>query len=121
MTTMDIAKEIAALCRQGKNQEAIDRFYSSNIESVEACAMPGMEQTQKGIQAIKGKNQWWVENHEIHGASVDGPYPNGDRFILRFKYDVTPKQTGKRMTLDETGLYTVQGGKIAKEEFFYAM
>ncbi|NJN70858.1 MAG: nuclear transport factor 2 family protein [Nitrospira sp.] len=121
MTTDQIGKEVADLCRQGKNQEAIDRFYSSNIESVEAVAMPGMDQIQRGIQAIKGKNQWWVENHEIHGGTVEGPYPNGDRFILRFKYDVTPKQTGKRMTLDETGLYTVQEGKIAKEEFFYAM
>jgi hypothetical protein len=121
MTTDQIGKEVADLCRQGKNQEAIDRFYSSNIESVEAVAMPGMDRIQRGIQAIKGKNQWWVENHEIHGGTVEGPYPNGDRFILRFKYDVTPKQTGKRMTLDETGLYTVQEGKIAKEEFFYAM
>jgi hypothetical protein len=121
MTTDQIGKEVADLCRQGKNQEAIDRFYSSNIESVEAVAMPGMDQIQRGIRAIKGKNQWWVENHEIHGGTVEGPYPNGDRFILRFKYDVTPKQTGKRMTLDETGLYTVQEGKIAKEEFFYAM
>jgi len=25
------------------------------------------------------------------------------------------------MTLDETGLYTVQDGKITKEEFFYSM
>jgi hypothetical protein len=121
MTTDQIGKEVADLCRQGKNQEAIDRFYSSNIESVEAVAMPGIDRIQRGIQAIKGKNQWWVENHEIHGGTVEGPYPNGDRFILRFKYDVTPKQTGKRMTLDETGLYTVQEGKIAKEEFFYAM
>ncbi|MGZ8386321.1 MAG: SnoaL-like domain-containing protein [Nitrospira sp.] len=121
MTTMDIAKEMAALCREGKNQEAIDRYYSPNIESIETCAMPGMDQIQRGIQAIKGKNQWWVENHEVHGGTVEGPYPNGDRFILHFKYDVTPKQTGKRMTLNETGLYTVQDGKITKEEFFYSM
>jgi hypothetical protein len=121
MTPMEIGKEVATLCRQGKNQEAIDRFYSKDVESVEAVEMPGMDRIQRGIQAIKGKNQWWVDNHEIHGGSVEGPYPNGDRFILRFKYDVTPKQTGQRMTLDETGLYTVQSGKIAKEEFFYAM
>ena len=55
------------------------------------------------------------------GGTVEGPYPNGDRFILHFKYEVTPKQTGKRITLDETGLYTVQDGKIVKEEFFYSM
>lgn len=56
MTAMDIGTEVAALCRQGKNQEAIDRFYAQNVESVEASAMPGIGQVQKGIQAIKGKN-----------------------------------------------------------------
>jgi ketosteroid isomerase-like protein len=121
MTTMDIGKEVAALCKQGKNQEAIDRFYAPNIESVEPVAMPGMGQTQTGIQTVKKKNQWWVDNHEIHGGTVDGPYPHGDRFILHFKYDVTPKHTGKRMALDETGLYTVRDGKVVKEEFFYSM
>ncbi len=121
MTAVDIGKEVAALCRQGKNQEAIDHFYSPNVESVEPCSMPGMEQTQRGIAMIKGKNQWWVDNHQIHGGTVEGPYPHGDRFILHFKYDVTPKHTGKRMTLDETGLYTVQNGKVVKEEFFYSM
>ena len=121
MTTVDIGKAVAALCKQGKNQEAIDRFYSPNNESVEPVAMPGMGQTQKGIQAIKSKNQWWVDNHQICSGTVDGPYPHGDRFILHFKYDVTPKHTGKRMTMDETGLYTVQNGKVVKEEFFYAM
>jgi len=121
MTAMDIGKEVAALCKQGKNQEAIDRFYSPAVESIEPVAMPGMEQTQKGIAKIKAKNQWWVDNHQIHSGTVDGPYPNGDRFILHFKYDVTAKQTGKRITLDEVGLYTVQDGKIAKEEFFHSM
>ncbi len=26
MTTSEIGKDVAALCRQGKNQDAIDRF-----------------------------------------------------------------------------------------------
>jgi ketosteroid isomerase-like protein len=36
-----------------------------------------------------------------------------------FRYDVTNKPSGRRMTMDEVGLYTVQGGKIVREEFFY--
>jgi hypothetical protein len=72
---MDIGKELAALCKQGKNQEVIDRFYSPSIESVEAVAMPGMGQTRKGIQAVKGKSQWWITNHQIHGGTVEGPLP----------------------------------------------
>lgn len=121
MTTMEIGRELVALCKQGKNQEAIDRLYSPDIVSVEPVAMPGMDQTQRGIAKIKGKNQWWADNHTIHGATVEGPSPHGDRFIVHFKYDVTPKQTGKRMTMDEFGLFTVQNDKVVQEEFFYSM
>lgn len=121
MTTMEVGKGLVALCRQGKNLEAIDRFYSPSIESSEPCAMPGMDRIHKGIQAVKVKNQWWLDNHEIHGGTVERPYPHGDRFIVYFKYDVTPKHTRQRMRLEETGLYTVQDGKILKEEFFYSM
>jgi len=96
-------------------------LYSPDIVSVEPVAMPGMDQIQRGVAKIKGKNQWWADNHTIHGATVDGPYPHGDRFVVHFKYDVTPKQTGKRMTMDEVGLFTVQNGKVVKEEFFYSM
>jgi ketosteroid isomerase-like protein len=37
---------------------------------------------------------------------------------------VTPKagpQKGKRMQMDEIGVYTVKNGKIVREEFFYSM
>ncbi|HBP90534.1 MAG: nuclear transport factor 2 family protein [Nitrospira sp.] len=121
MSVLEIGKELVSLCQQGKNQEAIDKLYSPNIVSVEAMAMPNMDQTQKGIDAIKGKNTWWEQNHEIHKREVDGPYPNGNRFIVHFLADVTPKHTGKRMTIKEMCLYTVENGKIAKEEFFYDM
>jgi ketosteroid isomerase-like protein len=121
MTTIDIGKELVALCRQGKNMEAIGKFYSPNIESVEPFAHPQIGQVQKGVDAVKGKNQWWVDNHQIHDVEVNGPYSNGDQFIVHFTYDVTPKQTGKRMTMSEMGLFTVQNGKITKEAFFYSM
>ena len=42
-----------------------------------------------------------------------------DRFALRFLIDVTPKESGKRMQMDEVGLYTVRGDKIVEERFFY--
>jgi len=34
MTTMEIGKELVVLCKQGKNQDAIDRLYSPEIVSV---------------------------------------------------------------------------------------
>jgi hypothetical protein len=44
-----------------------------------------------------------------------------ERFIVRFSYDVTNKPSGRRFQLDETGLFTIENGKIVREEFFYGM
>jgi hypothetical protein len=65
------------------------------------------------------KGDWWRENHEVHGVSVNGPYVNGDQFVVRFTIDVTPKATGQRMTIDEMGIHAVENGKIVSERFFY--
>ena len=40
---------------------------------------------------------------------------------MRFVMDITVKETGARMTMDEVGLYTIADGKIVEERFFYAM
>ena len=48
-----------------------------------------------------------------------GPYPHDNRFAVRFLYDITNKPSGKRMMMDEVGLFTVENGKIVREEFFY--
>ena len=121
---MELANELADLCREGKNLEAIEKFYSPDIVSIEVCDMPEMPATMQGIEAIKAKNKWWIDNHEVHGLSIEGPFPHGDRFILTETFEVTPKfgpMEGQRVTMQEAGLYTVADGKIVKEEFFYDM
>jgi ketosteroid isomerase-like protein len=121
MTTMEIANTLVALCREGRNAEALDTLFAEDAVSVEAGAPPGGDPTSNGLAAIRAKGQWWFENHEVHSGEVTGPWPHGNRFIVGFKYDVTMKQTGQRMVMDEVGLYTVENGKIVREEFFYAM
>jgi hypothetical protein len=46
---------------------------------------------------------------------------NGDDFTVRFKMDITVKETGQRITMDEVALYRLKDGKIAEERFFYSM
>ena len=119
MTAFEVGQKLVALCKQGKQDEVIATLYSADIVSIEAAAAPGMPAEMRGLDAIKAKGKWWYENHEIHGAKAEGPFPNGDRFIVKFWFDVTQKESGKRITMDEMALYTVVNGKIIREEFFY--
>jgi ketosteroid isomerase-like protein len=122
METKEIGQKLVELCKAGKNGEAIETLYDKDIVSVEAQPAPSMPAEMRGIDAIRGKNQWWIDNHEVHSAEVKGPYANGDRFAVAFRYEVTPKtgaMQGKRMTMDEVAVYNVRNGKIAREEFFY--
>ena len=74
----------------------------------------------EGIEGVRGKNQWWSENHEIHSVDVEGPWPHGEeKFAVHFKYDITNKPSGQRMQLNEIGVFTVENEKVVREEFFY--
>ena len=119
MSTIEIANKLVELCRQGKNSEA-KALYDEDAVSVEAFAPPGMDRESRGLAAIRAKGEWWSANHEIHSFIVAGPWPLDDRFIVGFKFDVTNKPSGRRMTMEEMGLFSVQSGKIVREEYFYS-
>jgi len=120
MTTLEIGKQLVELCEKGQNQVVMETLYSPDIVSVEAAAMPGMAQEVRGLEGVAAKGKWWTENHTVHSAKHEGPYPNGNRFIVRFTYDVTNKPSNRRFQMDEMGLFTVENGKIVREEYFYA-
>ena len=113
---------LVELCREGKFEDALNELYHQDIKSIEAAAMPGMEQVQNGLDAVRAKNQWWMENNEVHSCEVAGPYPQPDqnRFAVHFKLDTTCKMRG-RQQMEEVALYTVDAGsgKIIQEEFMY--
>jgi ketosteroid isomerase-like protein len=120
MTTQEIGKRYVALCQTGKNDVCLDELYAKDAVSVEAAAMPGMEKTAKGLDALRAKSKSWNESNVVHSAEVAGPFPNDNRFAVRFNFEVTNKPSGRRMKMDEIGLFTVENGKITREEFFYS-
>ena len=120
MTTQEIGKRYVALCQAGKNDACLDELYANDAVSVEAAAMPGMDKTAKGLDALRAKSKSWNESNVVHSAEVTGPFPNDNRFAVRFNFDVTNKPSGRRMKMDEIGLFTVENGKITREEFFYS-
>ena len=106
--------------QSGRGIMQVDEIYAENAESVEAVVPPGRDvRITKGSGAIKAKREDWIATHEIQRLDADGPYvhpPN--RFAVRFEVEVTQKTTGRKMTLREVAIYTVEDGKIVREEFF---
>ncbi|MGR3540699.1 MAG: SnoaL-like domain-containing protein [Hasllibacter sp.] len=127
MELKQIAEELVAGCRAGneKVRENLDRLYADDAVSVEAMEM-GMDRATKGREGIRGKHDWWEATFEEHGTTADGPFlmpalgGDPDRFAVLFGVDATHKESGERTKMQEVGLYTVEGGKIVREEFFPA-
>ena len=123
-STMEVGQRLVELCKVNRNVDAVNTLYAQDVLSIEAAGHPGMPQRQQGIDAIRGKNQWWIDNHTVNSTTIAGPFPHGERFIILYKTDVTPKagpKAGQRMQVEEAGLYTVRDGKVVQEEFFYNM
>lgn len=115
MSIQTVARQFVELCNQGKNFDVMRTMYDPKIVSVE-----GDGKETAGQAAVIQKSEEWGGANTVHGEKVLGPYFNGpDTFAVHFSFDVTPKATGKRVTLDEVGVYTVKGDKIVREVFFY--
>jgi ketosteroid isomerase-like protein len=117
MTTREVADDLVGMWKQGKFAESGEQYWADDVVSVEAG---GPEPASHGKAAARGKGEWWAGAHEVHGVEVAGPWVNGDQFTVRFTMDMTVKESGQRMTMDEMALYTLRDGKIAEERFFYA-
>ncbi len=121
---LEVGQQLVELCLQGRNLEAISQLYSPDIVSVEATDMPDYPAEIRGLEAVIEKNQRWEGNNDVHSASVDGPFPHNDRFAVKYHFETTPKtglMAGQRYQMDEIAVYTVEDGKIVREEFFYNM
>jgi hypothetical protein len=118
MSVQTVGHKFVELCRQGKNFDVMRTMYAPNIVSVEG---DGKETAGQGPVIKKSEN--WVADKTFHGETVAGPFFNGanpDQFTVYFTLDVTPNATGKRITLEEIGIYTVgHDDKITREQFFY--
>ena len=121
MTTQEVANRLVELCSEGKFMDAVKSLYADDVVSVEAGAPPGGAREVSGLQAVIGKGEWFMAEHEIHSVKVEGPLVAASHFCVRFTLDVTGKSAGQRMVMDELAIYAVKDGKVVREEFFYSM
>ena len=115
MSIQAVAKQFMDLCNQGKNFDVMRTMYAANIVSVEG---DGTETA--GQQAVIRKSEDWVSDKSFDSQAIRGPFFNGtNQFAVHFIHKVTPKATGKQVTLEEVAVYTVKSGKIIREQFFF--
>ncbi len=121
MTTEQVAKKVVELTKKQAWHEAVDQLYAKDVVSVEAQGMGGQSPEKRGIEAIRGKADWWVATMEVHNFKVSGPFVAHDRFVVQYDVDVTDKNSKQRFQMSEVGVYTVKDGKIVREEFLPAV
>ena len=115
MSLKTIAARFVELCNQVKNFDVMRTMYAADIVSVE-----GDGKETKGQEPVIHKSEVWAGNNTIHSERVRGPFFNGDnQFAAHFTFDLTRNGSGARETIEEVGLYTIEGDKITREQFFY--
>ena len=124
MNTLELGNIMVEMVNQGTEQERafVEQYYAEDIVSVEGQDSEEMPGTIQGIEAVKGKHDWWFDNNEVHATEAVGPFMGHreDTFVLQFSMDITPKG-GERMQMSEVAIYTVKDGKICHEEYLYQM
>lgn len=117
---MTVAQTLVAYCQKGDSARVLDELFHENAVSVEAADLSGAGVETAGLGAIRGKHEWWDNAFDLHSANAEGPFLHGaNAFGVIFEMDATNKETGERNAMRELAIYTVNDGKIVREEFYY--
>ena len=112
----EIGAQLVAMFNAGQFKEIEKAFWSPDVVSVEGA---GVNMAWHGRKAVEAKNDWWMEDHEMKGATADGPYVGSSGFAVKFKLDILTRSSGQRELMEEVAVYQVKNGKIVREEFMY--
>jgi hypothetical protein len=118
-STQALALNIKRCVEQQQFEEAYKTYFTDNLVSVEPQPGPTGNRESVGFAAVQIKTDQWRAMMDTHQAEVSEPLVTDTHFALRYRFDVTERKTGERYWLDELAVYTVENGKIVREEFFY--
>ena len=119
MNTKEIANRLVELCREGNWSQAHQELYATNAVSIEPKGAPA--ERVEGMDAIKAKGeQFNAMVQEFHGIEVSEPEVADNYITCRMSLETTMKGAPGPSKMEEICLYTVDGGKIVEEQFFYS-
>lgn len=117
MTTQDVANRLVELCREGKNDQAIDELYAETIVSHEPPGSPVPH--AEGIEVVRQKKSDFNNMVDTwHDSNISDPLVADNFFSVTMTMDITMKGA-PRMIMEEVCVYGVKDGKIVLEHFYF--
>ena len=115
-TPAEIGASLVALFNSGKADEVTGLWHHKKIESIESDGT-----VFEGRKGVAEKDAWWTANFTVHTARAEGPFVGATGFAVVFEMEISPVgNPGERTKVREVGVYTVEKGKIVREEFLAA-
>ena len=116
-----IANDLVAHCKLPSDNmldhdaKIWDKHFAQGWTSIE-----GDGKVYTGRDAVVAKYKEWMDGVTCHSCEVTGPFVGTSGFSVIFDLDMESKDgTWPRTTMQEVADYTVENGKIVKEEFRY--
>ena len=114
-TPQEIGESLVALFNAGKSEEAESTWYHRKIESIEDDGS-----VFEGWKGVLEKGKWWKENFTVLSMHAKGPYVCSTGFAVVYSGRVRMTD-GTEVDSQECGVYTVEKGRIVREQFMRAM
>jgi uncharacterized protein YbjT (DUF2867 family) len=118
LSSGQVAEKYAAAFRTGQIDRAMS-LLSPAFVRVAPLETGGREVELRGTRAVLENAERQNAGVEINAVDVGDPLISGDRFAIRFEFDETDRASGRRQTTTKLSLYTVDAGRIVREEVFY--
>lgn len=122
-TIVKIANDVVTHCKSGDESvdyvdydtKIWDKHFKEGWTSIE-----GDGRVYHGRDEVSAKFREWQKGVTVHDCQVEGPFIGQNGFSVIFDLDMEAKDGSfPRMRMKEVAQYTVEDGKIVKEEFCY--
>lgn len=116
----EIANDYAAMLATGEALAAAHKYWADDIVCF-APVEPASDQSvlATGKAAALARLALWLDSNATGEVLIDGPFVTGDQFALFIDMEITRRATGACQPFSEIATYTVRGGQIVEERFFY--
>ena len=113
----EIGAAVASALRSGtKDRDLWDTWWDNDrIASIE-----GDGSTWTGRKALEAKSEAWEAENEVTSFEINGPFVGATGFALHYSVGLKNRKTGEKMDMTEVAVYTVENGKVVREEFMYS-